>query len=487
MDPLPDLPTLEQRRERDRERRGGAVPFLGRGAAPQGFSFGARSLSNLLGPTTWLGGVFASKLGPVLCLGLMLTTAAAGAGMIYQLARPAPGADSLTPAGKLLDGVGPSGIIINGPKNRSLSFVTSANRGEIQFERAGAPAPKTEEPVRRKAAAKARKPQPPDLEALLGKRGKGGLDSSREGFVRKMTKDTKDLHSGRFGQLSRGFGDFNSMITKERIGNAAPKFGGQSGSLEAMRRNKSHLSASSKSTSRVKTSGVRGQLAFAKAMSGKGMTSKGAEASAQYASNAFDQQSTSGGAPVAGPAGLSAGAQPVVAPIGSGAPDVTSTGGGMPSTEGFMAHQPMVDQAGMLANQASDMKQMAIMMMVIGAALVALGATVAWMGGWGAIIIAAGLALIAMGIMQMMESSKMAEEADKIGQQLQQDLKQQDQGQAVRDCSKVAAEGGSYDACMESQKAPEEATKSHVSESKPEDFSYTEEAPPGDSSSQPGL
>lgn len=476
MDKLPEMPTIEQRREADKERRGGAIPLFGR-SAKSGFSFGSRAVADLLGRSSWLGGIFASNIGPALCLGLMLTTAAGGAGMLFHLTNSAAASDAAKKSSRILDAVGPSGIVINGPRNKSLNFVTNANRGEIQFDQASKKPAEVQAPREKKVRAK--KDPGTDLAALLAKGGKGSLNGARDGFVRKMTKDTKELHGGRFGSMSGGFGSFNgnSLITKDRIGNAAPQFGGRAGNLERMSRNKSSMSASAKSTSRIKTASAKGQLAFARAMSGKGMSSSAAgraESSAQYASDAFDQQSTHGGVPTQGPIGLASGAQPIVAPVGSGAPDVTASGGA-PASQGYGEYKPLMDQAGQLGSQASDMKQMAIMFLILGAALIALGATMTFLG-IGGIIIALGVALVGMGVMQMLQSNKMADQADKIGQQIQDTYKQQDQGQAVRDCSKVAADGGNYDSCLENKQLPPEAANT-APQSKPDDFQYKEEAP----------
>ncbi|MDE2293173.1 MAG: hypothetical protein KGL53_13915 [Elusimicrobia bacterium] len=467
----PEIPKLKEKEE---ERKGAGVPWysgsgsatseliggggeevarVGSSLATRGSLLGrmAAALSNALGgDATFLGGLFASSAGRWLVLSGLV---AWGGLLVGAGAKLMGGWGHANAAAQLpdLSGVGPSGIMIKNPADRSLNYVASANQGEIRWDQGkdavkkadGAKdakpvdAPKDDQP---KADPKTDQPPPfqmPDVSQLMGK----GLN--RQGFIHPLTSDMSQLAGGGgLGGMPRIKNASGFKLTKT-FSNLRPK----TSQLGAMRRANRALSASHMHNLAGSSSRAAGQLKLANRMSTLGTTAGTDQSAHAYAANAFDQGQTIGGN-----LGNVAGGDGIVVPPGNGAPTTAGLNAGTPDQVPSVGpgtnatpYQSQLDAAKSMGNQAAAMKSMGDMMLMIGLALIAAGA--ALMGNHttipiGVALMAAGAAMMAMGMMMLGMSAKMAGQAQNQGNNINQQYGQQDQGNIVNSCAQQATQNG---------------------------------------------
>ncbi|MBI3300409.1 MAG: hypothetical protein HYZ75_19765 [Elusimicrobia bacterium] len=444
----PEIPTLKEKEE---EKKGAGVPWYagssgsapgiigGQGVARLGASASLRGgflgrisagLSNALGgPSTFLGGMFAGAVGKWLVLGGMLAWGglmlAAGGRLMGGW-----GARGLDTVGfPSMSGAGASGIVIDAPKDRSLGYLTSANNGEILWD---ANKPKETEPVKDAAGAEAGtpveapKPEIPSFEMPdVAEMVKGGLN--RDGFIKKLTGDVGQLHGG-----APKIKDASGFALKKTF---SPK-GTPAGRIGSLTRAKRQLAAS-RLNMRGRSSRASGQLKLAKALSKSGSTAGSLGDARTFAADAFDQGKTIGGELAAG---IGDG---IVAPSGSGAPDVGVPD--LPPGTNITPYQSQIDNAKAMDNNSAMLKVLGMMMIAIGVGLVAVGR--ALMGNHttfpiGIALVAAGMSLIALGTMMLAMSASQAKSAQNQGKNIDEQYGQEDQGAIVDDCANQAQNGG---------------------------------------------
>lgn len=455
--PTPEIPVLKEKEE---EKKGGGVPWYagsgsgtpgligGQGIARVGGAMAARGsllgrmaagMSNALGgPGTFLGGLFAGAMGKWLVLGGLMAWGGLMLGAAAKLSggwgAAGPGASGMPS----LAGVGGSGIVIDAPKDRSLGYLSGANKGEILWDQ-GKPVAQAEEPkdaaAPEEAAPVDETPKPetpafemPDVSALQG----GGLN--RDNFVKKLTSDTSQLRAGGGAGMPqiKSAGGFELKKTFNPRGTSAGKLGGMS-------RAKRALSTSRLSNLRGRSSRAAGQLKLAKAMSAAGQTATTIGDAKTYSADAFDQGKSIGG----NLAGIDG--DGIVMPSGGGAPGVEPGVPDLPPGTNITPYQSQMDAAKGMGNQAAALKTLGEMMLMIGAALVATG--LALMGNHttfpiGYALLGAGLALIAMGMMMLGMSANMAQQAQNQGKNIDEQYGQKDQGDIVDDCATQATTQG---------------------------------------------
>ncbi|MBI4423179.1 MAG: hypothetical protein HY554_05610, partial [Elusimicrobia bacterium] len=406
-------------------------------------------LAERLGGQGLLAGLLASPAGGWALLGLSAgVVLGLGAAVGRRVPRAAPAAAAAASA-PLLDGVR-SGIVIDGPRDKSLQFVARANEGEIRFD------------DRRAAAAQAEiqstdvtpegaEPQAPAVEDILA----GQIPGLPPGAA-------EDLAAGRFGQLSSGL---STVASAKGFGGMDGKIRGGTGGFNLKRPSllpqleaRGRAAALRRQSARSATQGLRrqgarsnlasGQLKLARNMS-SAATRAGTreEAASAVAGDAFEQGRTQGGdlaLPAMGPA-----ASPgVVVPPGAGAPDPMT----MPSVPAIgpiremTAYQPALDMARNLGDQAGQFRTMGIAMLVLGGVLIAAGIKLLhWpTTAIGIALIAAGAAAIAMCIMMLSMAQNMSKQAKQIANQIQNAFEQTDQTQIAAEAAQAKADGRAY-------------------------------------------
>ncbi|MBI5595739.1 MAG: hypothetical protein HY928_06580 [Elusimicrobia bacterium] len=468
--PTPEIPVLK---EKEDEKKGGGVPWYagsgsgapglvgGQGIGRAGGALAARGglftrmagvLANAFGgPTTFLGGLFAGAMGKWLVLGGLLAWGGLLVGAASRLSGGWGAAGAGIPGLPSLGSVSSAGIVIDAPKDRSLGYLSGANKGEILWDQgkpvqpetpkdAAAPeeAPPIEEP----------KPEPPAFEMpdVSALQGGGGLN--RDGFVKKLTSDVSQLRAGGPGSGApqiKNAGGFQLKKTFDPRGSQAGKLGGMS-------RAKRALSASRLSNLRGRSSRAAGQLKLAKAMSVAGQSATTIGDAKTYSADAFDQGKSIGG----NLAGIDG--DGIVMPSGGGAPGLESGVPDLPPGTPMSPYQSEMDTAKGMGDQAAALKTLGMMMLAIGASLVAMG--LALMGNHttfpiGYALLGAGLALIAMGMMMLGMSANMAKQAQDQGKKVDEQYGQKDQGAIVDDCANQATtQGVKADDCK-AQKPPQ--------------------------------
>lgn len=449
--PAPDaveIPDLKKRQEEKKKRGGAPPPWWSKSAADsaiaagQAGSGGGSGLFGLGRLAAYLAG--ASGMKALLLFGGGLAVAGAllfGGATLLQLlglrtGSPSPGA--MSPS---LGGIGPSGIVVDRPKNRSLDYMARAGQGELRFDQdVGSVAG---EGVSLEEGKE--EPSPPEEPAPEAAQAgaSGGLDALRERFIHKLTKDVGELHSGQMAsaRLKPGLGNFQ---LKTSIGNL-PKI--NQGRLSETSRQKTPKSSRKISVLRGKTNRAFGQLRLSRVMSQQGAASIGEESPRSYAADAFDQGKTDG-APLPNPSGVTPTTPgPIVVPPGAGAPgvDTLPIPPGLPPGVNVTPYQPSLNLAGGLADMAGMLKMIGTMLMVIGALLIAAGLFLLGAGPWaiaaGIALIAAGAAMLMLGQQMMSQSASMADQAKQIGESLKQTSNQTDQGQIVQECTDQALAG----------------------------------------------
>lgn len=480
----PDIPVLKKK---EKERRGaGAAGYAGTGGGSPGLGFnigagGARVGSSLVaqpgllgsgkiaamlanvfgGPSTFVGGLFAGKLGAPLVLGGMLAwggvMAAAGLKMMgIDLSGTRSTAESVAFAPGAVDG---SGIVIDKPKDRSLGYVANANQGEVLWDKEHPMAPKKaageDDTVDSPDAIEEEAPQfeTPDVSALMEENAKkAGLD--RESFVKKLSQSTGGGANG--ARLSNGTAGFTLAKSLQQKKPLTPAGIGK-GSANAMKRANDKLNVRKMSTARGQSNRAMGQLKLARNMSASGAAASPDQTARQYSADAFDQTHTIGGELD----GVGAGSG-IVVPPGNGAP-----GGGVGSTPSDLAPPPSagpgenvtpyqgnVDRARMNDNMAGQNTQMGMIMLIIGAILIGIGvALLFWpMTAVGLALIAAGAALLMMGMMMMQQGQEQGKAAKEEADQIEQEYGQEEQAGVIDDCADQAvADGTRASSCAPTQ------------------------------------
>lgn len=312
----------------------------------------------------------------------------------------------------------------------ALDYLRRVSRGELRFDPAKpAPAPlRKEEPA---SAAPAAGPEVSWQEALAG----GGPPQD----LMPNNLSGAALSSSLGGQ----FGNKNVFDNPE-----TPKFGergydrgglktlsAQRGKTQAMRRGSTSKQVRSGRSLRGLSKRAMGQLKLASVLSTAGSQSSG-EASSRLASDAFDQGVSQGGEPPLMP-GEEA---PTAAPIGSGAPDTTPPPN--PGHTNATPYQKQLDGIGTQAVQAGQMKNMGIMLMILGAVLIVIGIILnaASFGTAGNILIALGVVLIGIGLMMLIMSMMMKNQAKDAAKQLQSAYSQESQNAHAQECVDQAYE-----------------------------------------------
>ncbi len=455
--PEPDIPVLKGK---EKERKGAGVPGYagsGSGGSGLGMSMGAGSarvgsslvaqpgffgsgriaaaLANFFGGrATFFGALFGSQAGPALVLGgLAAWTGVIGlaglklAGFSPRMSQGLSNADSSV----FLSSVGNSGIIIDKPKDRSLGYLASANKGEMVWDKEHPMAPKeapkeeVSEP-QGEATPDIPKFEMPDVSAVMGE---GGLD--RDKFIKKMTHDVSSLHGGRLKQGTAGF-NLKKTFSDRSLRPRRTSLGGTSRLARVMNK----LRGRNISTRRGMSSKAMGQAKLARNMSAQAATSATDAAQRQYATDAFEQGQTVGGE-LAGIEG-----DGVVVPPGagmsSGANDISPPPSVGPS-DNATPYQSQLDGAKGMGDSSAMMKIMGMLMLAIGAVLIAIGASMTPVG-WG--LIAAGVALMALGMMLLQMSADMAQSAKNQGQAIEDAYGQDDQSDVVDDCADQAVGQG---------------------------------------------
>lgn len=399
-----DIPVLKPKKE---ERKGAGIVLPGSTAAGQSLAGGAAA-----------GGLKALVAGKLGAAALALGVGGAGLvgyGVWQQSARPAQPAPS---AGPNLAPIEPS---VSARKrdsqgSKSLAFMARASGGELKWEdpnapkNAAAPAQKAEA-----AEAAAEEPAVPDAREMINEAlAKGGVEAGQESKMGRISgaKLSKQLGgSNAFGSKSifSGGTGFDAKGMKNLDGKKTASFKPASqrgGKAAALRRGAEARLAKKIDTRGVTAQRAVGQLKFAEHRSMKAANVTGSEAGATGAQQAFDSVNNSGQTGD-GTGGAIGSEFPDVAAPGSGAPDVTASGGtgnGLNFSncpEGYVASPDGGCMVGgnatpyqNLVDSGKSMAETAKMLLMIGMVLLALF----WIPTVGPYLAAIGATLIILGL-----------------------------------------------------------------------------------------
>lgn len=300
--------------------------------------------------------------------------------------------------------------------------------GELRFDPLSAVKPAPAAPT----------PPPADVKAADEK---PAPDVKSDADAQKPVPSGLLAHNLSGAQLSSSLGgDFGSKNIF--AGNsAAPKFGagaatlkkisGVKGKLGSMKASTAKANPSAHSVNKASANKAFGQLRMAKGLSQQGAGSSTAEEAAASSQGAFDQQQQTGGALTT--TGAPGGDTPPS--LGGGAPDtsVGSTPSSPPGSYTDPGLQSALQQISDLANKAMQDMQTGTMLLIIGACLCATG--------WPPCV-ALGIALMAMGYMKIQQAKQEAAQAKAMGQQLAQQIGNQQQGNAINYCTDQAVSNG---------------------------------------------
>lgn len=449
----PELPDLKKK-EKERKRAGavwsgGRVPGTpwrgalgGNGASgATGAAGAARAAAVAAGGTPlttierlglsalrqYLAALWATTAGKLILVGAALFALGGGLylGARLMAAPPPPGEEPF------LGGIF-SNIVARPRYSPALEYLARVSRGQLRFDAPARPVPVKKEAPAAVAPAPA-VPEVPWQEALAGRTVpqdllpnnlSGAALTSSLGGQFGARNIFANPEAPKFGEL---------VYDRARL----QKFSAQRGKTQGLRR----ASAARRQTAatrslRALSKRAMGQLKLASVLSTAGSQSTG-ETASRMASDAFEQRVTQPG----GDAPLMPGEAPnTVAPIGSGAPDVTPPPN--PGHTNATPYQQQLDGIGKQAVQAGQMKNMAIMLMILGAALIVLGIILNAMsfGTAGNALIIIGVLLIGIGLMMMLMSQMMKNQAKQAAQQLQNAYAQQSQNAHAQECVDQAYE-----------------------------------------------
>src|SRR5581483_6574508 len=179
-----------------------------------------------------------------------------------------------------------------------------------------------------------------------------------------------------------------------------------------------------------------GQLKFARDMSAAGTTAGSNEAGKTYASDAFEQAKTTGGA-----LGLNPGS--TIEPPGEGAPDLTKN----ITPENVTPYQNQIDQAQQDDGSAAALRAAGIAAIAAGLALLMAGLSMLnspdpGTQQMGMMLVMAGIALILAGIAMLMMADKLGKKAKQQGNNINNQYGQKTQADTVNSCSSQASDQG---------------------------------------------
>lgn len=456
--PGADIPEL---RKQEKEKKAGGIFWraaspggggtLARAAAPTawgppGFSRLAVALGERLNPASLAGRLLLSRAGGwVLLSAILAVGGVAGLGVGLRVGGPRLVVKAV--AGTLgLGGVQRS----SGSPKSSLEFVASANRGAFNEPAPAAPAdaasPAGEAPLSPTLDAAAPAEAPLTADAAGG--GEGPL-ANAAGSRRGEPMTPRPLMASAGGMM--GGGSAAPAAAAARLATPVPQADPNRGKLSGLSRERGRSSASSLRTQRGRSERAMGQLKLARNQSYAGSSASRETAAKQYATNAFEQAATQGGA-LAGGLGAMDGPPQVVVPPGQGAPDVDNSTPKAPEVGPYKESTPYQDQldaAKEMADQAGKLRMMGMLMMVLGAGMIAAGVyllqgnpepTTKYIA-YG--MIAGGTAMVGMGVMMLAQAQNMAKQAEAMGKQIQQQ-DQQAQGQIATDHAQAKADGREY-------------------------------------------
>lgn len=219
--------------------------------------------------------------------------------------------------------------------------------------------------------------------------------------------------------------------------------GGEMGSLSASSRAMARARLAPLAGRLSRASRAAGQLRFAQRASTLGLSSGGVEGARQYSTDAFEQKSTIAG-PSTGGVGMTGGE--LTGPLGVGAPDLTQ-----PAVGPVENQTPYQDKA----DDAKKGIDMAVLLMALGAGLLAGGLAMLAMGkqmmaapdptgatkAQGSALMKLGAVMMMAGIAALAAGAMMAQDSKKKGKEIGQESGQKEQGRVVESCANDAAVG----------------------------------------------
>lgn len=447
--PVPDAEIPELRKKEEEKRRGGVFwrggsPGAGSNLlrAPGGTVFtspfglgriAANLAQRLGGASTAIGRLLLSRAGGWLVLSGIVGGGVAGgilAGLLFR--QPQARETAAAPSLSLEDPR--SGILVTGPRDKSLSYVQNANQGELNFDegKPSVPAPGTDAEAGAEGGDGA-----PDKEAVADAAGIGEVDEAAQADALAAAAG-----AGQFGRLSDmrgalsssgrlGGGNFGAGNFKNPLMAKLPDRGGK---LTAPVKGRRAMKANDLRRLQGRANRAMGQLKLSRFMSGQAKNLPREEAASQYATAAFDQTKPIGGE-MPGTIGTM-GAPEVVVPPGTGAPDPTYNppAPSIPPTRNVTPYQSQLDAARNMGNSAGMLRMMGIMMIIAGIALL-------WGPWWVKLI---GIALIAAGMMMLSQAQNMAKQAKAVADQIKAMQDQTDQAKIATDAAQAKADGRSY-------------------------------------------
>lgn len=437
-------------------------------SAPFGLGRIAANLAARLGgSSSAIGRLLLSRAGGWLVFSGMIASGVAF-GIFAGLMFRAPAARE-TAAAPSLNLEGPrSGILVNGPKGKSLDYLQNANEGEISFDDGKASAPKpgdSAEATREGEAA-------PLAEPVADAAKIGEVDG-----VAQAEALAAAVGSGNFGKLSdfRGaangnrFGgsSFGAMGNfKTPLGAKLPAAEGR-GKVGAMTKGRKAMSAKDLGRVQGRAARAMGQLKLARFMSSQAKGVRPEEASSQFATNAFDQSKSIGGEMPGSIGGL--GAPEVVVPPGTGAPspDVPVNAPAIPPARDITPYQPQLDAAKGMGNTAGMLRMMGMALIVAGMIIIATAPP------WWKLV---GVAMVAAGVMMLSMAQNMAKQAKQIADQIKNAQDQTDQAKIAADAAQAKADGKDYTPPDLSDKTKRnEGVKQAVEETRNADYHFDPE------------
>ncbi|HXT00796.1 MAG TPA: hypothetical protein VN915_09000 [Elusimicrobiota bacterium] len=314
-----------------------------------------------------------------------------------------------------------------------------AKGGELRFDPLTQAKPAPAAPPKEEKAADEKPAPKPDMDAEKAM-ATGQLAHNLSG-----AQLSSSLGGGGFGSKDIFAGNSNAPKFGEGM-LGLKKYPGAAGKLGKMQASSIHATPSARSVNKASANKAFGQLRLAKGLSQQGASSSSAEQAAADSQGAFDQQQPTNGNLATN--GAPGGDTPPS--LGQGAPDTSipnapsdPTGGGT-----NQALQNAMQQISDMANKGMQDIQSGTMMMTMGALLIGAGvALLFWpMTAVGLALIAAGAALVMMGMMKISQGKQEIAQAEQMGQQLAQQIGNQQQATAINACTSqmsAAANSGS--------------------------------------------
>ncbi|MBI4345278.1 MAG: hypothetical protein HY553_00375 [Elusimicrobia bacterium] len=444
-------------------------------ATPFGLGRLAAGLAQRLGAQSAIGRLLLGRMGGWLLLGGILGGGIMAGLFAAAFAKPRP---KLAAAPQFSLEAPKTGVVVAGPRDRSLSYLQNANQGELNFEDArqkpASGAAETE------GAAEAETPpeaatlgsvgEPPALPEGVADAVGAAAGSGAEQFAKLA--DLKGL--GKSAGFGGSFGGANSAA-RGLPGNALPPKDGRFGKSAAFAKGRPKIGATN-NMRRIAGRAQRamGQLKMSRFMSGTAALQSNDASASQYATNAFEQGKTQGGE---NPAfiGPSNGAPQVVVPPGAGAPDVTSlpTPPEVGPEINATPYQPNLDAAMGMGDMAGMMKMMSILMIIAGIAMIIAGYNMGWTPAGIALVIA-GIAMLAAGMMMAASAMNMAAQAEQMAKSnIDSKYDQKDQAKIASDRAKAKAQNQSYTPPDMSQKTKNNAElRQNIKDTRDADYQF---------------